>query len=54
MIGGVIGFAISMTAVVLLRQRGDGEQLEQFEMAIVFAVAAVSIVLWVIKRRARR
>jgi hypothetical protein len=53
-VGGVCGIGIMVAALLLLRQRGvSGENMQQWEEAIVWAAAAAGVVLWLVKRRQR-
>lgn len=54
-VGGICGIGIVAAVLMLLRQHGvSGEDAQQWETALVFAVAAVAVVLWFVKRRKRR
>ena len=55
MVGGLCGIGIMVAVLLLLRQRGvSGEDMQQWETAIVGAAAALFVVLWLVKRRQRR
>ena len=55
MAGGLCGIGIMVAVLLLLRQRGvSGEDMQQWETAIVGAAAASFVVLWLVKRRQRR
>ncbi|NVB80438.1 MAG: hypothetical protein HOV81_18745 [Kofleriaceae bacterium] len=51
-VGGLCGIGIMIAVLVLLRQGGaSGEDVQQWETAIVFGAAAVGIALWLVKRQ---
>ncbi len=54
-VGGVCGIGIMIAVLLLLRQRGtSGEDMQQWETAIVIGAGAAGVVLWIVKRRQRR
>ncbi|MGE0404080.1 MAG: hypothetical protein AB7T06_45655 [Kofleriaceae bacterium] len=54
-VGGLCGIGIMVAVLLLLRQRGtSGEDVQQWQTALVIGAAAAGIVLWIVKRRQRR
>ena len=54
-VGGLCGIGILVAVLLLLRQRGaSGEDVQQWETAIVIGAAVAGAVLWIVKRRQRR
>ena len=54
-VGGVVGLGIAIALLTVLRQRGvSGQTIGQWEQAIVFAAAAATVVLWIVKRHQRQ
>ncbi|MDX2092369.1 MAG: hypothetical protein SFX73_31185 [Kofleriaceae bacterium] len=52
LVGGACGLGIMIAVLMLLKQGGvSGESLRQGQEVIVFAAAAVAIVLWFLKRK---
>ena len=43
-----------VTVLLLLRQRGLGEDAQQWETVIVIGAAAAGVGIWIVKRRQRR
>jgi hypothetical protein len=54
-VGGMCGIGIMIAVLLLLRQRGtSGEDVQQWETAIVVGAAIAGVVFWIVKRRQRR
>ena len=54
-VGGLCGIGIMVAVLLFLRQRGtSGEDVQQWQTAIVIGAGAAGVVFWLVKRRQRR
>jgi hypothetical protein len=54
-VGGLCGIGITVVVLLLLRRSGaSGEDVQQWQLAIVVGAAVAGVGLWIVKRRQRR
>lgn len=54
-LGGLCGIGLMVAVLLMARQRGvSGDDVRQWETAIVFGAGAAGAVYWIVKRRQQR